>query len=153
MLNRVVLIGRMTRDPESQYTSSGIALAKFGIAVDRFTKNAETGEKEVDFFNIIAWRKTAEYVTQYLGKGRLVAVDGRLQINSWVAQDGTKRSAPEIIADSVQGLDRAKEGEGGYNASSNSGSGGTESGYAPTGAPTSNRPAPSNVDDDPFADE
>ena len=153
MLNRVVLIGRMTRDPESQYTSSGIALAKFGIAVDRFTKNAETGEKEVDFVNIVAWRKTAEFVTQYLGKGRLVAVEGRLQIRNYVAQDGTKRTAAEVVADSVQGLDRAKDGEGGYNASYNNAPAGDEGGAAPTGTPAVGRPAPINADDDPFADE
>lgn len=110
MLNRVVLIGRMTRDPESQYTSAGIAVAKFSIAVDRFTKNAETGEKEVDFINIVAWRKTAEFVTQYLGKGRLVAIEGKLQIRNYTAADGSKRTACEVVADSVQGLERASEG-------------------------------------------
>src|SRR5438270_4012416 len=113
MLNRIVLIGRLTKDPESKYTPNGIAVAQFSIAVDRFSKNPETGEKETDFINIVAFRRTAEFVTQYITKGRLVSVDGRLQIRSWVAQDGTKRYMTEVIADNVQGLDRAKDGEGG----------------------------------------
>src|SRR5882757_11168540 len=112
MLNRIVLIGRLTRDPESQYTPSGVALAKFSIAVDRPTKNQETGERETDFIDIVAWRRTAEFVTQYIGKGRLVAVEGRLQIRSWVAQDGSKRRSAEVIADSVQGLDKPRESDG-----------------------------------------
>jgi single-strand DNA-binding protein len=155
MINRIVLVGRLTRDPESQYTSSGIALAKFGIAVDRLSKNPETGEKETDFIDIVAWRRTAEFVTQYLTKGRLVAVEGRLQIRSWVAQDGTKRKAAEVVADSVQGLDRPRDGEGapaGYAAVED---GGYSSGPAPVpaGAPRAATP-PNDVDDsDPFADE
>src|SRR5947208_2910151 len=113
MLNRIVLIGRLTRDPESQYTPSGVALAKFSVAVDRPTKNQETGERETDFIDIVAWRRTAEFVTQYLGKGRLVAVEGRLQIRSWVAQDGSKRRSAEVVADNVQGLDPRGDVEGG----------------------------------------
>ena len=158
-LNRVVLVGRLTRDPESQYTSSGIALAKFGIAVDRPTKNPETGEKETDFIDIVAWRRTAEFVTQYLTKGRLVAVEGRLQIRSWVAQDGTKRKAAEVVADNVQGLDRPKDAEGGaysvgsgFAGADENGSGQGASAPSP-GAPR--KPAPANDldDSDPFADE
>src|SRR2546421_9341363 len=113
MLNRIVLIGRLTRDPESQYTPSGIALAKFGIAVDRVSKNPETGEKETDFIDIVAWRRTAEFVTQYITKGRLVAVDGRLQIRQWVGNDGTKRYNTEVIAENVDTLDRPREPEAG----------------------------------------
>ncbi|HSV73375.1 MAG TPA: single-stranded DNA-binding protein [Chthonomonadales bacterium] len=109
MLNRIVLIGRLTRDPESKYTPQGIAVATFGLAVDRPTRNAETGEKQTDFVNIVAWRRTAEFVTQYLTKGRLVSVEGRLQIRSWVAQDGTKRTTAEVVADNVQGLDRPRD--------------------------------------------
>src|SRR5690242_15340237 len=112
MLNRIVLIGRLTKDPESKYTPNGIAVAQFRIAVDRPTKNPETGEKETDFIDVVAWRRTAEFVTQYLTKGRLVAVEGRLQIRSWVAQDGSKRYNTEVVADNVQGLDRARDTEG-----------------------------------------
>jgi len=109
MLNRVVLIGRLVRDPESSYTGSGIPVAKMRIAVDRFSRNPETNERETDFIDIVAWRKTADFVREYLGKGRLIAVDGRLQVRSWTAQDGTKRWSTEVIADSVQGLDRPRD--------------------------------------------
>jgi len=154
MLNRVILIGRLTRDPESQYTTSGIAVAKFAIAVDRLTKNPETGEKETDFINIVAWRRTAEFVTQYLGKGRLVAVEGRLQIRNWVAQDGTKRTSAEVVADSVQGLDRAKDGDS-YGGNMGYSSAPEEGGFsAPATAKAGAKPANPNDDDyDPFADE
>lgn len=109
MINRVVLVGRMTRDPETRYAASGITVANFGIAVDRSTRNQETGEKETDFFNIVAFRKTAEFVAQYLTKGRLVAVEGRLQMRSFVGNDGQKRTVYEILADNVQGLDRSRD--------------------------------------------
>jgi single-strand DNA-binding protein len=155
MLNRIVLIGRLTKDPESQYTPSGVALAKFSIAVDRFTKNPETGEKETDFIDIVAWRRTAEFVSQYLTKGRLVSVEGRLQIRSWVAQDGTKRRAAEVVADNVQGLDRARENDG----TGGMATAGDEGGYAMAGASASaarkpaSGPADDGDDSDPFADE
>src|ERR1051326_6121856 len=91
-LNRVVLIGRLTRDPEMKYTPQGVAVTQMGIAVQRFTKN-ETGDYDVDFFNVVAWRRTAEFAANYLTKGRLVSVDGRLQTRSWVDQaSGQKRS-------------------------------------------------------------
>lgn len=161
MLNRIVLIGRLTKDPESSYTPNGIALAKFRIAVDRPTKNQETGEKETDFIDIVAWRRTAEFVTQYITKGRLVAVEGRLQIRNFVGQDGQRRYFTEVVADNVQGLDRPRDAEG---ASAVASYGGQEhgGGYAPqpaaAGAPRSHAaaagPAPSDLDEnDPFADE
>jgi len=163
MLNRIVLIGRLTKDPESSYTPNGIALAKFRIAVDRPTKNAETGEKETDFIDIVAWRRTAEFVTQYITKGRLVAVEGRLQIRNFVGQDGQRRYFTEVVADNVQGLDRPRDTEG---ASAVASYGGQEQGggYVPqpagaaAGAPRSHAaaagPAASDLDEnDPFADE
>jgi single-strand DNA-binding protein len=99
----------MTKDTESSYTASGIPLAKFTIAVDRFTKNPETGEKETDFIPVVCWRRTAEFATQYLGKGRLIGVVGRLQIRNWVDQQGVRRYMTEVIAEHVQGLDRPRE--------------------------------------------
>ena len=153
MLNRAIVVGRLTRDPESSYTSSGIAIAKFTVAVDRFSKNPETGEKETDFIPCVAFRRSAEFVTQYITKGRLVAVEGRIQVRSWVAQDGQKRYMTEIVADNVQGLDRPREGDGGggmgYSATEEPDMVGAA---APAGRPAAS-PA-SNVDDnDPFADE
>jgi single-strand DNA-binding protein len=167
MLNRAVLVGRLTRDPESQYTPSGVAIAKFTVAVDRFSKNPETGEKETDFIPVVAFRRSAEFVTQYITKGRLVAVEGRIQVRSWVAQDGQKRYMTEIIADNVQGLDRARDGEGapmggGSDYGDQGGGGYSAPSTANAGAPAANaanaarRPAPPADDldeSDPFADE
>lgn len=109
MLNQIVLIGRLTRDPELRYVPSGQPVASFTLAVDRSFKNAN-GERETDFIDVVAWRKLAETVTQYVGKGRLVAVVGRLQIRSYETQDGQKRKAAEVVANSVRFLDR-KPGE------------------------------------------
>jgi single-strand DNA-binding protein len=109
MLNRVVLIGRLGRDPELRYTPSGIPVCSFSIAVDRPQAANAQGERETDWIDIVAWRQRAEFAANYLSKGRLVAVDGRLQIRSWNAQDGTKRKTAEVIADELRGLDRPKE--------------------------------------------
>lgn len=107
MLNRIVLIGRLTSDPELKYTPSGKAVATFAIAVDR-RPNAQ-GERETDFIQIVAWNQSAEFAGNYLTKGRLIAVDGRLQIRSWVAQDGTRRKTSEVVAETLRGLDRPKD--------------------------------------------
>jgi len=108
MLNRVVLIGRLTRDPEFRYTPSGVAVASFTLAVERpFV--SQSGEREVDFIDIVVWRKLAETVANHLNKGRLVAVDGRLQVRSYETQEGQKRRAAEVVADNVRFLDWPKE--------------------------------------------
>ena len=117
MLNRVILIGRLVRDPEVGYLEqSGIARARMRIAVDRSRRNPETNERETDFIDLVAWRNQAEFASQYLQKGRLVAVEGRLQMRSWEAQDGTRRVAAEVIVDSIQALDRPKEAAEGHAA-------------------------------------
>jgi single-strand DNA-binding protein len=111
LLNRSILIGRLTRDPELRYTPQGVPVASFSLAVERpFTNQA--GQRETDFIDCVAWRKLAETVGNHLTKGRLAAVEGRLQIRSYDAQDGTKRRVAEVIADSVQFLDRPKDGTG-----------------------------------------
>ena len=110
MLNRVVLIGRLTRDPEMRYTPSGIPSTKIGLAVQRSFTNAQ-GEREVDFVDVVAWRKQAETAAQYLKKGRLVAIDGRLATRTYETQDGQKRKVYEVIADQVRFLDSAKDGQ------------------------------------------
>lgn len=107
MLNRVVLIGRLANDPELKYTPSGIAVTNFTLAVNRMP-NAQ-GEREADFIPIVVWRQSAEFAANYLTKGRMVAVDGRLQIRSWVAQDGTRRKTAEVVADNLKSLDKPKE--------------------------------------------
>jgi single-strand DNA-binding protein len=108
VLNRIVLIGRLTRDPELRYTPSGVAVASFGLAVDRPFSN-QAGERETDFIDIVVWRKLAETVSGHLQKGRLVAVQGRLQIRSYETQDGQKRKAAEVVADDVRFLDRPRD--------------------------------------------
>ena len=116
MLNHIVIMGRLTRDPELRRTGSGIAVASFSVAVDRdFGKN-ENGEKETDFIDCVAWRNTAEYVSKYVTKGRMVAVSGRLQIRSWTDKEGNKRRTAEVVADNVYFGDSRRDSENGGNA-------------------------------------
>ena len=101
MLNHIVLMGRLTRDPELRRTGTGVAVASFTIAVDRDFGNRETGEKETDFIDIVAWRNTAEFVSKYFTKGRMAVVSGRLQIRNWTDKEGNKRRSAEVVADNV----------------------------------------------------
>ncbi|GAB6172724.1 single-stranded DNA-binding protein [Paradesulfitobacterium aromaticivorans] len=103
MLNRVVLIGRLTKDPELRYTPNGIAVANFTLAIDRNFKNSQ-GEREADFIPCVVYRQLAELVTNYLAKGKLAAVDGRIQVRSYNAQDGQRRWVTEVIAEDVRFL-------------------------------------------------
>ncbi|MCX6377737.1 MAG: single-stranded DNA-binding protein [Armatimonadetes bacterium] len=147
MLNRVVLIGRLASDPELKYTPSGIAVANFRLAVNRIP-NAQ-GEREADFIPIVVWRQSAEFAANYLTKGRLVAVDGRLQIRSWVAQDGSRRTHAEVVADNLKSLDRPKEHtETGAPAAASEAS--SEEGPAPAAAAADSH---DETIEDPFADE
>jgi len=104
MLNRIVLIGRLTRDPELRYTPQGTPVATLGLAVNR--PRSKDGEEQTDFIDVVCWRQSAEFAANYLGKGRLVSVDGRLQIRDWIGKDGAKRRKAEVVADNIQGLDR-----------------------------------------------
>ncbi|HWI54769.1 MAG TPA: single-stranded DNA-binding protein [Desulfobacteria bacterium] len=103
MLNRIILIGRLTKDPELRYTPNGKAVASFTLAVDRQFKNQQ-GEREADFINIVVWGAQAENSANYLSKGKLAAVDGRLQIRSFDGQDGQRRWITEVVADNVRFL-------------------------------------------------
>lgn len=106
-LNRVILIGNLTRDPELRFTPNGRPVANFGIAVNRRWTNREGERVEgVDYFNIVAWGRLAELCGDFINKGSPVAIEGRLQSRSWEAQDGSKRSAVEVVADNVQFLGR-----------------------------------------------
>lgn len=123
MLNKVILIGRLTRDPELRYTTNGMAVAKLGLAVDRPQFNKERG-KETDFIDVVVWSKLAEICANNLGKGRLVAVEGRLQIRSYEDNQGTKRKVAEVVAENIKFLDWPKDREAsGGNSTSGSGSG------------------------------
>ena len=100
MLNHIVLMGRLTRDPELRRTGTGIPVATFTLAVDRdFGSNKETGEKETDFIDIVTWRNTAEFVAKYFTKGSMIVVSGRLQIRGWTDKGGNKRRSAEVNAD------------------------------------------------------
>lgn len=100
-MNKVILIGRLTRDPELRTTPSGTATTSFTIAVDRTFVNQQTGQREADFINCVAWRKQAENISRYCFKGTQVAVEGRIQTRNYEAQDGTKRYVTEVICDNV----------------------------------------------------
>jgi single-strand DNA-binding protein len=109
MYNRIVLIGRLTRDPELRYTPAGHAVASFTVAVDRPVPRDESGKRQADFIDIVTWRKVAEQVGQYLSKGRLVALEGRLQIRSYDDRNGVRRKAAEVVANTVRFLDGRKQ--------------------------------------------
>lgn len=101
MLNHITIMGRLTRDPELRRTGSGLAVASFTVAVDRDWPNKDTGEKETDFIDCVAWRQTGEFVSKYFTKGSMIVVSGRLQIRTWTDKDGNKRKTAEIVADNV----------------------------------------------------
>ena len=101
MLNHITLMGRLTRDPELRRTGSGTAVTSFTLAVDREFKDKDSGERQTDFIDVVAWRTTAEYVCKYFSKGRMAVVEGRLQIRDWTDKDGGKRKSAEILANSV----------------------------------------------------
>ena len=112
MLNRIVLMGRLTRDPELRRTQSGTAVVSFSVACDR-DYAAQGAERETDFIDIVAWRGTAEFVEKYFSKGRMIVVGGRLQIRNWEDKDGNKRRSAEVVADSVYFGDSKRDGDGG----------------------------------------
>ncbi|MBQ5976751.1 MAG: single-stranded DNA-binding protein [Oscillospiraceae bacterium] len=109
MLNRIVIMGRLARDPELRRTQSGIAVTSFRIACDRDFKS-QNGEKGTDWIDVVAWRQTAEFVSKYFTKGRLAIVEGRLQSRDWTDKDGNKRTAIEVVADNVYFGDSKRDG-------------------------------------------
>ena len=100
MLNKIIIMGRLTRDPELRRTGSGTAVTSFSLACDRDFKS-QSGEKETDFIEVVAWKNTAEFVSKYFSKGRMAVVEGRLQTRDWTDREGGKRVATEIVADNV----------------------------------------------------
>ena len=115
MLNRIILMGRLTRDPELRRTGSGTPVTSFSLAVDRDFKS-QSGEKETDFIDVVAWRGTAEFVSKYFTKGRMAVVEGRLQIRDWTDRDGGKRRSAEVVADNVYFGDSKRDSAGDYGA-------------------------------------
>ena len=147
-MNKVFLIGRLTRDPELRYTGSNTAVATFSLAVNRNFSN-QNGERETDFINIVVWRKQAENVKNFLSQGSQVAIDGRIQTRSYDDQNGQKRYVTEVVADNVEFL-------GSKNSSNNSGNGNSsaDSHAEPTPYDFGDAPEPkgTDIDSNPFAD-
>ncbi len=111
MLNHIVIMGRLTRDPELRRTGTGVAVASFTLAVDRDFSPRDGGERETDFIDCVAWRQTGEFVSKYFTKGRMAVVSGRLQIRGWTDKDGNKRRTAEIVADNVYFGDSRRDGD------------------------------------------
>ena len=109
MLNHIVIMGRLTRDPELRRTASGVAVASFTLAVDRDYSGKDGGEKETDFIDCVAWRQTGEFVSKYFTKGRMAVASGRLQVRKWKNKDGENRYSTEVLADHVYFGDSKKE--------------------------------------------
>ena len=141
MLNRIIIMGRLTRDPELRHTQTGTAVASFTLAVDRDFKDKSTGERTTDFIDVVAWRQTGEFVSRYFTKGRMAVVEGRLQIRDWTDKDGGKRRSAEIVADNVYFGDSKRDGDGGYQSSGYASGGGYSGGYASGGYASPAAPA------------
>lgn len=109
MLNHIVLMGRLTKDPELRYTPSNVAVASFTLACDRDFKN-DSGDRETDFVEITAWRNTAEFAAKHFSKGRVAVVSGRLQIRNWTDKEGNKRRTAEVVAENIYFGDSKKDG-------------------------------------------
>ncbi len=131
MLNKIFIMGRLTRDPELRRTQSGTPVTSFSLAVDRDFKS-QSGEKETDFIDVVAWRSTAEFVAKYFTKGRMAVVEGRLQMRDWTDKDGNKRRSAEVVADNLYFGDSRRDNgsEGGSYTGGNSGYSAPAGGYA-----------------------
>jgi single-strand DNA-binding protein len=159
MMNRVILVGRLTKDPELRYTPNGVAVATFTLAVNRSFTNQQ-GERETDFINCVVWRRPAENVANYLKKGSLAGVDGRVQTRNYDGQDGKRVYVTEILAESVQFLEPRSAGGNSNDRGGDSGmySGGQKNQDSPFGQQNQQRNNNNNsgytrVDEDPFAND
>jgi len=128
MLNNIVLMGRLTRDPEQRMTQTGTPVTSFTLAVDRDFKSS-SGEKETDFIDIVAWRHTAEFVSKYFSKGQMAVVHGRLQIRDWTDKEGGKRRSAEVVTDNVY-FGESKKTTGGGNTNYSPAGGGVDVGFS-----------------------
>ena len=149
MLNRIIIMGRLTRDPELRHTQTGTPVASFTLAVDRDFKDRNTGEKGTDFIDVVSWRQTAEFVSRYFTKGRMAVAEGRLQIRDWTDKEGGKRRSAEIVADNIYFGDSKRDAENGGGYSSGYSGGYSNSAPAPAAPNPGYSPAPGG---DQFAD-
>lgn len=156
MLNRIIIMGRLVRDPELRTTQAGISVTSFTLAVDRDFKSRDSGEKSTDFIDVVAWRQTAEFVCKYFAKGRMAVAEGRLQIRDWKDRDGNNRRSAEVVADNVYFADSKRDSAGGdyggppaYGTPAASGGygGGQSYGGSGFGAPASDGGGFAEIDD------
>ncbi|MDX8367679.1 single-stranded DNA-binding protein [Cytobacillus sp. IB215665] len=159
MMNRVILVGRLTKDPELRYTPSGVAVATFTLAVNRMFTNQQ-GERQADFINCVVWRKPAENVANYLKKGSIAGVDGRVQTRNYEGQDGKRVYVTEIVSESVQFLDtrpgneqrstsnNQQSNQGGYGQNQNERSNGNQGSTRVNDNPFPNGGQPLDISDD-----
>ena len=152
MLNHITIMGRLTRDPELRRTGSGIAVASFRVAVDRDFAPKDGGERKADFIDCVAWRQTGEFISKYFTKGRMIVVDGRLEMRDWTDKDGNKRTTAEIVVANAYFGDSKRDGEGSSFPSGNSYAGPSygASSYSAPAAPNYgaySAPAPSPASD------
>ncbi len=141
MLNHITIMGRLVRDPELRRTGTGIAVASFRVAVDRDFQSKDGGERKADFIDCVAWRQTGEFISKYFTKGRMIVVDGRLEMRDWTDKDGNKRTSAEIVVANAYFGDSKRDGEGNgasaYGGSSYSAPAPSFGGYSAPAAPAS----------------
>ena len=139
MLNHIVLMGRLTRDPELRYTQSQVAVTSFRIAVDRDFGGRDGADRQTDFIDCVAWRQTGEFVSKYFQKGRMIVVSGRLQMRDWTDREGNKRTTAEVVCDNVYFGDSKRDSDSGYAQNSY---GNQNSSYSSYNSSSQNAPAP-----------
>ena len=132
MLNHIVIMGRLVRDPELRRTGSGIAVASFRVAVDRDFAPKDGGERKADFIDCVAWRQTGEFISKYFAKGRMIVVDGRLEMRDWTDKEGNKRISAEVIVENAYFGDSRREGDSGASFGGNTYGGNSYSAPAPS---------------------
>ena len=140
MLNHIVIMGRLVRDPELRRTGSGVAVASFRVAVDRDFAPKDGGERKADFIDCVAWRQTGEFISKYFAKGRMIVVDGRLEMRDWTDKDGNKRTSAEIVVANAYFGDSKRDNDGGNSSYGGNAYGGNNYGGSSYSAPA---PAPS----------
>jgi len=154
MINRVVLVGRLTKDPELRYTPNGIASCRFQVAVNRTFQNQQ-GEREADFISCVAWRKQAENLANFMKKGSLIGLEGRIQTGSYEGQDGKRVYTTDVVADSIQFLEPRNSTGGSQSTTDYQSSGNTSGPYQGISqgqyGGNNNQPSYTRVDEDPFA--
>ena len=150
MLNRIILMGRLARDPELRRTQTGTPVASFRLAVNRDFKDKSTGEHATDWIDVVAWRSTAEFVSRFFTKGRMAIVEGRLQMRDWTDKDGNKRTTAEVVAENVYFGDSKRDGEGGGYSGGYAQGGYSSGGFSAPAAPSGYEAPP--ADGDQFAE-